>query len=577
MTSSLIDKIDICDFRSIKGEIHLPLNAPVILIHGQNGTGKTSVLSAIELALTGGVDAMHLADENYLKHLIHHNTKNSNIGIEVRGEFGVRHEINISKSKITGEGYLDSDISRFFSERCYLAQATLGRLLDIYQKAEKNQESALSRFVNDLLGLDVLESLIEGLFPARNLRDIKKLIPEYDELALRIKKLESRDKEKQESLDQLRLVLERHYLQAKETISEFVLLNETYESFSFPAGVEEILILQEDEKNLQSWISQKLYIESLNARAHDLNGALGGEKEKIAATEEENALKAVEIWRLTVGQKLESMIDGYRSVFPELPSISATDPSTAYNAALSRVKNEGARCSLLVVTDEQDRLNLSQSQIAVENSKSKIMLIEHELENLGGEIDSLGNALGALTPHIHGEDCPVCGRNFSEVSTETLGSYVSTQIGSLKSQVNYMQNLAGQHALLGSEKSEAERQVALLTGRLLDHAVLEEYSSKIAYLADAEVKLEELGGSVGDGAARITRERIAQQNLAKIRSNNRLIAELRVSVTNLCSILSVSQISAEETILDAIHRLREYISANETNAQSLRILVQSGH
>jgi exonuclease SbcC len=47
-----LKSITITNFRSIKGTINIPLDAPVVLIHGQNGTGKTSILSAIELALT---------------------------------------------------------------------------------------------------------------------------------------------------------------------------------------------------------------------------------------------------------------------------------------------------------------------------------------------------------------------------------------------------------------------------------------------------------------------------------------------------------------------------------------------
>jgi exonuclease SbcC len=47
--------IAIEDFRSIRGKISISLDAPVVLIHGQNGSGKTSLLSALELGLTGAV------------------------------------------------------------------------------------------------------------------------------------------------------------------------------------------------------------------------------------------------------------------------------------------------------------------------------------------------------------------------------------------------------------------------------------------------------------------------------------------------------------------------------------------
>ena len=49
-----LDSIKVTNFRSIGGTVRIPLDAPVVLIYGPNGMGKTSVMSAIELAMTGG-------------------------------------------------------------------------------------------------------------------------------------------------------------------------------------------------------------------------------------------------------------------------------------------------------------------------------------------------------------------------------------------------------------------------------------------------------------------------------------------------------------------------------------------
>jgi exonuclease SbcC len=58
-------------------------------------------------------------------------------------------------------------LSRFYGERCYLAQSTLARLLEIYQhKDARLTESPLTKFVKDLLGLDQLDALVEGLHDA---------------------------------------------------------------------------------------------------------------------------------------------------------------------------------------------------------------------------------------------------------------------------------------------------------------------------------------------------------------------------------------------------------------------------
>src|SRR5260370_35483421 len=59
------------NFRRIRGRVSVSLDAPVVLIHGPNGTGKTSLLSAIELGLTGSVSSFARVDPRYVQDLPH--------------------------------------------------------------------------------------------------------------------------------------------------------------------------------------------------------------------------------------------------------------------------------------------------------------------------------------------------------------------------------------------------------------------------------------------------------------------------------------------------------------------------
>ncbi|WP_374594054.1 AAA family ATPase, partial [Aquabacterium sp.] len=42
-----INSITVRNFRSIRGDVTVPMNAPIILVHGKNGAGKTSLLSGM--------------------------------------------------------------------------------------------------------------------------------------------------------------------------------------------------------------------------------------------------------------------------------------------------------------------------------------------------------------------------------------------------------------------------------------------------------------------------------------------------------------------------------------------------
>src|SRR5436305_15190579 len=60
--------IVISDFRSVRGQVAIALNAPVVLLHGTNGAGKSTVMSALELTLTGRVSGVDAPDREHLVH-----------------------------------------------------------------------------------------------------------------------------------------------------------------------------------------------------------------------------------------------------------------------------------------------------------------------------------------------------------------------------------------------------------------------------------------------------------------------------------------------------------------------------
>lgn len=152
--SPRLKSVSITDFRSIRGTVTIPLDSPVVLIHGQNGAGKTSLLSAIELGLTGQVSSLTRVDPTFESHLVHKAAAEGKVSITVEGltDLGQTAEIRSINKKFIGTGLLSPFLSRFYGERCYLAQSTLARLLEIYQhKDARLTDSPLTKFVKELL------------------------------------------------------------------------------------------------------------------------------------------------------------------------------------------------------------------------------------------------------------------------------------------------------------------------------------------------------------------------------------------------------------------------------------------
>src|SRR5262249_17723441 len=104
MTSARLKNLLITNFRSIRGTVAVPLDAPVILLHGTNGMGKTSVLSAIELALTGQIAHLERIDKDYGKHLLNTEANEGSIAIVTSGLDEIGNDATLKMTRQGTEG-----------------------------------------------------------------------------------------------------------------------------------------------------------------------------------------------------------------------------------------------------------------------------------------------------------------------------------------------------------------------------------------------------------------------------------------------------------------------------------------
>ncbi len=186
MTDARLKTLVIENFRSVRGKIVVPLDAQVVLVHGSNGMGKTSVFSALELALTGKIAHLASDGDGYQKYLTTLGTEGGSIELTTTRAYkhgaNIRGSLDFNDNKFEPMALLDATDARFFSERCYMPQATLGRLLELYDDQRTSTTSPLTLFVKELLGLDPLDALVDGLYPAFNVARIRNLVPGYRQL-----------------------------------------------------------------------------------------------------------------------------------------------------------------------------------------------------------------------------------------------------------------------------------------------------------------------------------------------------------------------------------------------------------
>lgn len=570
--SPLLNSISISDFRSINGTVTVPLNAPVVLVHGPNGAGKTSILSAIELALTGEILAMQRTDANYQSHLIHRGADQSRIlldGINVTASSNLPHQNIIKPGSINGGALLSGDVRRFFSERCYLAQATLGRLLEIYQNASSREESALTRFVKDLLGLDALDALIDGLHATGDIRNIRRLSPDYAEAEREIQAIEARLTDSTTKLT----VLSNDATQRRSAIhaalaSLGIASQGSSTAMALPADIEALLGSNDDEQQLVALNGRRRDLASLRQRALPLSTSADASDETAASANAQQARAALAIWRSSTGTMIEAMIGELRAIFPDLPSVASTDPTTAFQTATTRIEAELRRCTHAIANDDALAAEVERLSHAVEQSRARVALADEQLASITGEAEGLSRALASIIPHIHTDDCPVCGRDFNEVSSNPLVRHVSAQVARLTEQADRLQGLGLSRSSAVAEQSKAERERDTANGKRLGSEARGLLKARISELTESGRRLADIAETVETGATTIRLDAEAQGRLAEIRNRNRLTTELRTSLAELCRVLEQPEMGTSETIAATIQRLDAHVFAQEADANN---------
>lgn len=454
MTVLPIRQLTVTDFRRLNGTRVLPLDAPVVLIHGPNGTGKTSVLSALELALTGTVRSMELQSDNYLAHLPFLGRRQATVQADVAADLRAEtpeHAVSVSMAGVDGDAAFRADIARFYAERCYLDQASLGRLLDIYQAREGKKESALEKFVNELLGLEKLDALRDGLNDASDFRLFKKTSPGVDEADRQAKFLASQCKEQALVYTKTRRNLETARSMTEEAVLGLDLRETT--GLSDAEFLRSIRLMLNDERTKAEFAEAKRLLQEVIA--------LGGRISGLAGRPSARRIAEIQDARRTVTAELNEWKRN------EEPRILAWE---------QRARESGVdlRDGLLVaveataerVLEELDSYELARKQAAslaagLDEERQGLNKLERRLHDAHQFSSALVEGLVALRGIVSANNnCPVCDRDFAEVdSSHSLQTHLDRKLNQLAKHGEQLVSLRAQRDQISArlQKLEAEQ------------------------------------------------------------------------------------------------------------------------
>ncbi|BCT78045.1 hypothetical protein SCMU_38870 [Sinomonas cyclohexanicum] len=531
MPEPRLQELVVENFRSISGKCVIPLDGSITLIHGANGAGKTSLLSAIELAATGRVGFLdeQIGDARAL--LRNHDYPLGRVRLSITDtRAGSRiGAFELNAEEVTGQPALSSSETAYFLERSFLPQTALGRLLESYTETGKQVDTALVRFVKSLVGHDDLDALIDGLHAAGDLRRSRKAVPSW---ARTSEEVGSIQQNRQRILDELDL--------ARAQLRTTVEVLQTLMGASDDMPVDELLrAAVEQGRNSEGSRANLADLEQLQAKVD----AIASLRRQLALPEStsnnrlvlslaEEALSAYRAWESGPGAAALSELNRIREESLHLAVVGMSQLGDAYAESLESATAASRRHSEAVAAD-QARLE-------------KIGALEHRIEELGESIEStekdadsidvptdvrvLIQILELAIPMVDSQRCPLCDQQFTEPGT--LEDHLASKLARLSAGSKQLIAFERELNSLRSQRQDAVGQVSLLKSLPV--------SAVGSPLDEVIRRLNALGDSVAQGARLLRDVQSTQARSAELAARDAQRLVMRERVDQVCRALGLS-------------------------------------
>jgi DNA repair protein SbcC/Rad50 len=271
-----------------------------------------------------------------------------------------------------------------------------------------------------------------------------------------------------------------------------------------------------------------------------ISSSVGAEERRTLEQDAGTTRALLDQWRNGPGQRLDDLVEELSSLFPDLPRPVATNPELTRSVAARAVSKELERCASLLSQDTADTNRTSALDQELERVRARARLLDQQLASVSSDAGGLAQTLAALIPHLHTEDCPVCGRDFREVSAKPLRAHVSDRISELTQNAGRLEALSREKTASSVSIANLERELNLLQGRRISDSTRNELKSRRARLEELNRQLADLVTEAQNGMGLIARASAAARKLDDLRSRDLRAATLRTTVSTLAETLSVS-------------------------------------
>lgn len=554
MTEAMLHALDITNFRSIRGNVHAPLDAKVVLVHGENGAGKTSLLSAIELALTGRVISLERADPAYAEQLLLRGAKSGRLSLQTSALAGANSfETLLSPNGVASQTLLAPGPASFFSERCYLPQALLGQLLQIYQDSDSSPDSPLARFVTELLGLDRLDAIETGLLPVADLRNFRKSSVAYAPIESEKQRLDRLVADHQ----QARSVAERALTAAVTEINAaWKLLGQSdpVTEADLPT-LSEHIALATDDSAAAPLVDQRRSLDSLR---RGLTDDVAGAAEASLADAHRIGAAALSQWTADHGTAFEALGTRVAKLLPTL-SIPPSDTRVWHDAATAQVRAASHEATAQTGQAEADAARKTTLAAEFEVERKNLTTIDAEIALISDNAGSLAEMLAEISAHIDSDTCPVCDRNFAEKQDGALIDHVHAKVNRLSGSAERLLALGRNRSSQQEQIDRLVREQAALAARELEPEAAADLARRAAELDAVAAELVRLATPITTRIALLADETAARRALNEHQARSQSRAATAGTLSSMAVAIGLSPPDPLKPVADMIGELEAAI------------------
>lgn len=282
------------------------------------------------------------------------------------------------------------------------------------------------------------------------------------------------------------------------------------------------------------------------------------------------AAEALSNWRAAKGQALEATLTELRVSFSNLPSID-DGPEEARSAAVRRAEAEVARCTTLLANAKAATDRRRALETIIQRASARIEELNRALSK-GVDAKSLANALAGIAPHVAGETCPVCDRDFGEQDHGPLSAHIAAKIAALTSEAGRLQSLAKERAEESSRLSVAQRDLLSATSGQLavdDQASL---TVRSAQMANVVQQLKAMADDASQGTRLIASAAEAREAVLLARRHDDLSTSILPEIDAIIARITARRANTFDGVTAALEEAERVLSQQISAAEAVTTL-----